>query len=421
MTYKNGNSTKEKKETIQRAQYLISKIATSSKQIMDEMPKQISPQFQGEWAIYSCSMTCKALVNIVLLFPEHKENYLNHIKKLIDIVISKELRQYDKERWNEDPLDGINGNKSHLSYYSHLAWMIGGYKFIGGDNTYDEIYHSLCKAMNRRICHSPSMNLPTYPYESIYIPDMLIAIVALSDYAKLYNGKYKETVDKWITKAKNEWLDSQTGLLASFLEKDGYPSSNIRGSYSALNCYYLSLIDIPFAREQYRNLKVHFAQTSPITGIKEYCDKKCMFGYDIDAGPIIFNLSPSGTAFAIGAATTLGDKIFRKRLLRTAEIAGSTIIWNKKRHYLLSNIALVGEAITLALRTHNQLSCVGEAIFCGDVVFKDGIGRYDFADSNYDNLQESIEKVKKTPAAQIYPGHGESFLPLELYKKKPSK
>jgi hypothetical protein len=42
---------------------------------------------------------------------------------------------------------------------------------------------------------------------------------------------------------------------------------------------------------------------------------------------------------------------FRNQLLKTAEIAGSTIRWFDKSHYLLANIALVGEAIALAMRT----------------------------------------------------------------------
>jgi hypothetical protein len=88
-----------------------------------------------------------------------------------------------------------------------------------------------------------------------------------------------------------------------------------------------------------------------ICGLKEYHDKSCLFGLDIDAGPIIFNLSPSGTAFAIGCATSIGDMEFRNQLLKTAEIAGSTITWFGKSHYCLSNIALVGEAIVLAMRT----------------------------------------------------------------------
>lgn len=75
---------------------------------------------------------------------------------------------------------------------------------------------------------------------------------------------------------------------------------------------------------------------------------------DMDAGPIIMNLSPSGTAFAIGSATYFGDNKFRNKLLRTAEIAGHTVKWNDSSHYLLGDIALVGEAITLAMRTNNK-------------------------------------------------------------------
>ena len=87
------------------------------------------------------------------------------------------------------------------------------------------------------------------------------------------------------------------------------------------------------------------------TGLKEYHDRTCLFGMDIDAGPIIFNLSPSGTGFVIGAATSLEDMEFRKQLLKTAEIGGSTVSWFGSSHYLLANIALVGEAIILAMRT----------------------------------------------------------------------
>jgi hypothetical protein len=138
------------------------------------------------------------------------------------------------------------------------------------------------------------------------------------------------------------------------LYENGETSSLVRGSYSALNCYYLSLIDKDFAKRQYECFKKYFKQTIPLKGIKEYHDRKCMFGFDIDAGPIIFNLSPSGTAFAIGCATTLGDNKFRKQLLVAAEIVGSTITYKGKSHYLLADYAIVGETIILALKTTKQ-------------------------------------------------------------------
>lgn len=349
-----GSFDGEKKEIIRRANYLTSKVATSPQQLLNEMPSGIGAQFQGEWALYTCSMTCAALANIAILYPQNKETAIKFIDQMIDIAMSEEIREYDKQRWGEDPMDGIYGDLSHISYYSHLAWMISRYKQIGGDGKYDGIYNNLCRSMNRRIRQSPILNLPTYPGESIYIPDMLVAIVALFNYSHQYHGEYSQTVKLWIEKAKAEWIDPETGLLASFLEEyigKVQMALPVKGSYSALNTYYLSLVDSEFAKQQYECLKKHFRQSFPVNGIREYHDKSCWLGMDIDAGPIIFNLSPSGTAFAIGCATSLGDMEFRNQLLKTAEIAGSTIRWFDKSHYLLANIALVGEAIALAMRT----------------------------------------------------------------------
>lgn len=230
--------------------------------------------------------------------------------------------------------------------------MIGNYKRIGGDNKYDVLHDSLCHTMNRRIDASPMFNLPTYPDEPIYVADMLVAIVALSDYSKQNRGRYADTVAKWMGKAKTEWLDEKTGLLVSFLDENGKRDAPVKGSYTALNCYYLTKIDQDFAYDQYEELKSNFNQSFPLSGIKEYHDHSCWFGMDIDAGPIIMNLSHTGTAFAIGSTTYFSDNDVRNRLLRTAEIAGHTVKWNDRRHYLLGDIALVGEAITLAMRTN---------------------------------------------------------------------
>ena len=349
-----GSQQKEKNDILQRKNWLVDKIVVEPRQLLKEMPGGLGLQFQGEWALYSCSMFSKAFSNISILYPETKQESINTIDSLIQIVKSPELRLYDKMRWGEDPLDSIAGDKSHISYLSHLAWMIGNYRKIGGGDNYNALHDSLCKAMNRRILESECMNLPTYPGEDIYIPDMLVAIVALSDYAKQNNGKYQTTVNSWIQRAKSEWIDSETGLLRSFLSLDGDTSvkSPIKGSYSTLNTYYLTQIDPEFAKEQYAHLKDVFLKDSWLTGFKEYSDGSGFLGMDVDAGPIIFGLSPSGTAFGIGCATYFNNMYLRKHLLKTAEIAGHTVSWNGKRRYLLANIALVGEAITLAMRTH---------------------------------------------------------------------
>lgn len=85
--------------------------------------------------------------------------------------------------------------------------------------------------------------------------------------------------------------------------------------------------------------------------IKEYLTKAPKFTFDIDAGPVVYGISPSGTAFALGAATFLGEWELREKLLNTARLAGGNVRYGKYQHYRLADIMLTGEAITLAMRT----------------------------------------------------------------------
>lgn len=358
MCKEHGTFESEKNDILERRNYLESKLVTSPQEVLNAMPSGIGIQFQGEWALYSCSMLSAALVNISNLYPETKEENISYIDSLINIVLSPEIRYYDTMRWGEDPLESLDEDNSHISYLSHLAWMICGYREISGNHKYDELLTDLCETMNRRILSSKSMNLPTYPGESIYVPDMLVAIVALNQYADTHRGKYRSTVKKWGAKAQKDWLDKETRLLASFIDENGflYDDAPIKGSYSALNCYYLTLIDEAFAKTQYQQLKALFWKEGVISGLKEYWDKTCYVGLDIDAGPIVFELGPSGTAFFAGSSTYFSDHNVRKEILVTAEMAGHTIKIGNKRHYLLANIALVGESIMLAMRTNYDFS-----------------------------------------------------------------
>ena len=349
-----GTFESEKNDILERRNYLVNELVTTPQKVLNAMPSGIGVQFQGEWALYSCSMLSAALVNISHLYPETKGENLKYIDLLINIVMSPEMRCYYKIRWNEDPLESLNGDNSHVSYLSHLAWMICGYKEIGGDGKYDKLLSSLCMTMNHRILLSKGLNLPTYPNESVYIPDMLVAIVALEKFADMNKGKFRSTVKRWINKAQKEWIYNKTGLLASFVDEDGklYEGAPVKGSYSALNCYYLTLIDEAFGKQQHEKLKTLFWKNGFVTGLKEYWDRACPIGLDMDAGPIILELSPSGTAFFAGSSTYFNDTKVRTGILKTAEIAGHTIKMGDERHYLLANVALVGEAIMLAMRTN---------------------------------------------------------------------
>lgn len=55
---------------------------------------------------------------------------------------------------------------------------------------------------------------------------------------------------------------------------------------------------------------------------------------------------------ASSVAWMRADTKVENAILRTAEAAGHTVVMGHQRHYLLANVALVGESIMLAMRTH---------------------------------------------------------------------
>lgn len=68
-------------------------------------------------------------------------------------------------------------------------------------------------------------------------------------------------------------------------------------------------------------------------------------------------------------------------------------------------------------------------LFCGDFIFKNSVGRWDLSTGSYNDLIDSIAKIKKYKDLIIYPGHGERttlederqnnyYFKLECCKKK---
>ena len=353
MTREIGSFESERTDLLQRRNFLLEKVVTDPQKLIDAMPAAIGEHFQGEWGIYSASMLSAALVNMSSIYPETRGEAITAIDSLIRITMSPELRRYDALSWGEDPLETLDGDNSHISYISLLAWMISGYKTAGGDGRYDALFDSLCGTIARRLKGSSNYNLPSFPGRVVYVPDVLAAIAALSIYARMNGGRYRNVVDGWLANMKKNHTDPKTGLLLSVL-REGQKKRKARpvlGSYTALSVYYLTFVDEAFAREQYDLMLKAFYKRHPFSGLREKSRGAGGRHYSIDSGPILFGLSPSGTAFGIGGATYFRDKEIRERFLKTAELAGFSVKKNESRHYLLADLALVGEAITLAMRT----------------------------------------------------------------------
>ena len=76
---------------------------------------------------------------------------------------------------------------------------------------------------------------------------------------------------------------------------------------------------------QWTPAEAHLVKGGKAYYTDEYLGDTYSIESDGKANEFMFDLSPSGTAFAIGSATYFGDTDFRSSLLTTAEIVGSTI------------------------------------------------------------------------------------------------
>ena len=119
--------------------------------------------------------------------------------------------------------------------------MISGYKTAGGDDKYDDLYYKLCSTLNWRMKESPTLNLQTYPNEAVYVPDMLVTLVALSNFTWQCDDRYLSTVNEWLNKAKKKMDGQGNWYLEIFLGLQWH--GTIRTDKRLLHCPNLLLPD----------------------------------------------------------------------------------------------------------------------------------------------------------------------------------
>jgi hypothetical protein len=314
----------------------------------------LTPQFQGEWALTSCSMYTMALCNLGFLYPDMRSEFVGEIHILIDRVLQTAYRQFDEEAWSEDPLSSLATDHGHVWYLANLNLMLTCYRLLGGDARYDVLTHRISKKLAHAISHDAAMIAETYPNER-YIPDNSVLLASLKNHDVAFGTHYGEVIRKWRETAAPRLLDDSTGTLVFAITAGAAEKSRSRSSGAAFALVCLFHADPEYFEEQYKKVKRVFglwflpkiAIFPGMAALKESADGS--WDGDIDSGPVLFGASTSGTGFGIGCARAARDSEFLSQLLVTAEMVGSSIDWNGERHYLFA--PLVGEAIMFAMKT----------------------------------------------------------------------
>ena len=338
----------DKERSLMERRALLVNVLKDPAALLKSMPSGLPPQFQGEWAIVSYSMTGMALANLAQTHPETREESAKVVTSLVDQVLAEPIRKFDKARWREDPLETLEDGYGHIGYLGHLNLLLAAEAYLNDTPKHLDLFHKVSAALTKRLEDSEFGLDYTYPSE-LYVPDNCAVVGSLGLYYQLFPEKDKNFVEKWLQKMER-LRDRETGLLAFSVSISGEPLERGRGSGSAWNIFYLSYADSEWAQAQFGKVKEHLYQPLflGMAGIREY-PKGVEGSGDVDSGPVILGASPAGTGFAIAGARLTGDKEFLQQMLRTSEFIGWTWSWNSQKEFLLA--PLVGDAIMLAMLT----------------------------------------------------------------------
>lgn len=306
--------------------------------------------YRSEWQLVTLSMTAAALANIAFERPETRASALDACETVVVRALAPDMRAFEREAWNSDPLDDLEGPKGHVGYLGHLGWMLGIRRVLGGDERHDTLHRRVDDALARRMRASVSRHIETYPGQ-IYTADNSVGVAALALHDMAAGGRaYADVIAEWAAYTRSVLLDPDNGLTVFGVAADGTARGRGRGSAAGYSALYLPYVDASFAAEQRARLRAHMEVALPFgaLGVREYA-RGAGAGGDVDSGPLVFGVSPAATGFALAAARHDGDDAWARGLLRTAEIAGFSVPCRGGRCYLLA--PLVGDAIVLAMRT----------------------------------------------------------------------
>jgi len=191
---------------------------------------------------------------------------------------------------------------SYGAYY--VGWtnyLLGKRLQIKQDDALQARFQNTCDSIAKAIENSPTPYLSSYTSSS-WPADMMLCIASLCLHDQIYEARYEQSVQDWLTKVKSQ-LDPHGLIPHETHHETGKAIEAARGCSQSLMLNFLFEIDPDFAQTQFDIYKEKFlTYRFGLPGIREYPKGTKGFG-DIDSGPVI--LQVGGAASLVGQRTML--------------------------------------------------------------------------------------------------------------------
>jgi hypothetical protein len=253
-----------------------------------------------EGRIYPFAIPALGYANMGLGDAKQREHSAAQMQKLIELLTSTVI----------EDIRPPGGDLNRLLHYqkegTRLATLnltLACYALIWDEGRYGSLHDRVSLLLRRALTEGAGKPLASYPAYTWYF-DTIMALVSLELYDRAHGlaqtGPLIEQHFAWL---RSHASDTGTGLPVAY--EGGLP----RGCDLSMQICLLQQLDSRTAQRVYADyVRHHWVNFGFIAGFREWPKSKGRSSRgDIDSGPLILGIGPTGTGVGIGAAKAVGD------------------------------------------------------------------------------------------------------------------
>jgi hypothetical protein len=277
-----------------------------------------------EWDLLSRTFLALSLANEAVAAPARKEASLAQLDRLIAETRSLVERHGDSYFLLPYGSRAAFAPRPARSLFveGELLLMMSARRLAGPGGPAADEMKTRAAALASWMSAGEVASAESYPDECwTFCNTAALAALALHDAA---SGEDHGALERrWVQQARERLIDPATGLLVSSYHRDGRAIEGPEGSSLWVSTHFLSIIDEPFAREQYARARAQLGREVLGFGVAREWPEGAPRRPDVDSGAVIPLLDASAGSsglWLIGAAT-MGDREALSGLMSSLDLA----------------------------------------------------------------------------------------------------
>lgn len=302
----------------------------------------------AEWDLMGRTYLVLALANLSRREVQQAPEYLRAIDAMLDNTLRIEAQYGQLHFLMPYALSGAWQQQPARSQFvdSEIALMLAARQTMSPEARFEQELARRLAVIQERMEASPLLCAESYPDECwVFCNTMALAAMRVSDACG--GTDHSAFARRWVETARQQLVDSRTGLLLSSFTWYGEPRDGPEGSSIWMAAHCLQLVDPAFAVEQYAGAKRELGRELLGFGFAREWPPSWQNTADVDSGPIIpgLDVSAGSSGLACVAAGAFGDVEFQRKLITTLEFAAFPVRDATGLRYAASN--QVGDAVLL--------------------------------------------------------------------------